>query len=353
MFLVSILKPKMIVELGTHFGESYSAFCQSVRELGLDTHCYAIDTWEGDPHSGYYGPEVLAGLREHNALFYESFSRLIQSTFDQALDHFADGTIDLLHIDAYHVYEAVKHDFESWLPKMSLNGVVLLHDINVREGDFGVRKFWDEVKSHYRHFEFIHGHGLGVLAVSPPGSRELQELLGATGEEAVRIRDFFFHLGNRLDLIFDNENKAHALKLQADRLAELTQVLDSLQADLERHLERHKHEMAEVEKRTESLSSQVKERERNLQIVSSELAEKKQAIRLFSRHLERQQQAVQYLSAQLEEKEDAVQFLKGQVSEKERLASSLSIRLAEKVSQIEQTKRLGIRKALAGWIGGR
>jgi predicted O-methyltransferase YrrM len=348
MFLVSILKPKMIVELGTHFGESYSAFCQSVKELGLDTHCYAIDTWEGDPHSGYYGPEVLAGLREHNALFYESFSRLIQSTFDQALDHFADGTIDLLHIDAYHVYEAVKHDFESWLPKMSLHGVVLLHDINVREGDFGVRRFWDEIKSQYRHFEFIHGHGLGVLAVSPPSSGELQELLGATGEEAVRIRDFFFHLGNRLDLIFDNENKAHALKLQADRLAELTQVLDSLQADLERR----KQEMAEAEQKTESLSAQVTERERNLQFVSSELEEKERAIRLFSRHLERQQQAVQYLSAQLEEKEDTVQFLKGQVSEKERLASSLSIRLAENVSQIELTKRLGLRKALAGWIGG-
>jgi O-antigen biosynthesis protein len=349
MFLVSILKPKMIVELGTHFGASYSAFCQAVRELDLDTHCYAIDTWEGDPHSGHYGPEVLAGLRQHNALFYESFSRLIQSTFDQALDHFADGTIDLLHIDAYHVYEAVKHDFESWLPKMNLNGVILLHDINVREGDFGVRRFWDEIKSQYQHFEFIHGHGLGVLAVCRVSSGELQELLGATGEEAVRIRDLFFHLGNRLDLIFDNENKAHTLSLQADQLAEQTQVLNSLQADLERH----KHLVAEVELETESLSAQAAERERNFQFVSSELAEKERAILLFSRHLERQQQAVQYLSAQVEEKQETARFLSGQVSEKERLASSLSIRLAEKEAPVEQTKRIGLRKSLAGWIGGR
>jgi len=349
MYLVSILKPGMIVELGTHYGESYNAFCQAVKELGLNTHCYAIDTWEGDPQSGLYGPEVLDGLSEHNALFYASFSRLIQSTFDQALDHFADGIIDLLHIDGYHVYEAVKHDFESWLPKMSSRGVILLHDINVREGDFGVRRLWDEIKTRYQHFEFIHGHGLGVLALCQVSSGEFQELLDATDEDAVTIRDFFFHLGNRLELKLANENKACTLRLQADQLAEQKKMSDSLRADLERY----QRLVAVLEQEAESLSAQAAERERTLQVVSSHLAERERAIGLFARHLERQQQAVQHLSSQLEEKEETVQFLSGQVSEKEHLASSLSISLAEKEAQVEQTKRLGLRKALTGWIGGR
>src|SRR6266568_8283876 len=64
MFLIDVLRPKVLVELGTYTGVSYAAFCQAVKELGLDTKCFAIDTWQGDPQGGYYGSEVLAELRQ-------------------------------------------------------------------------------------------------------------------------------------------------------------------------------------------------------------------------------------------------------------------------------------------------
>src|SRR5437660_1773574 len=88
MFVVDLLKPRTIVELGTHYGDSYCALCQAGHTLNLKTQCYAVDTWQGDQHVGPYGPEVLAHLRAHHDPLYSGFSRLIQSSFDQAAPYF-------------------------------------------------------------------------------------------------------------------------------------------------------------------------------------------------------------------------------------------------------------------------
>lgn len=199
MFLVDVLRPAVIVELGTQSGDSYCAFCQAVKALALDARCYAVDTWQGDPHAGFYGPEVLADLRAHHDPLYGAFSSLIEATFDEAVKRFPDGTIDLLHIDGYHTYEACKHDFETWLPKMSPRGVVLLHDIHSHQADFGVWRLWKELEGEYPHFEFTHGHGLGVLAVGKEYPAPFQELLRASPAEADQIRSFFAELGGKVE----------------------------------------------------------------------------------------------------------------------------------------------------------
>jgi hypothetical protein len=49
--LIDLLRPRILVELGTDSGNSYLAFCQAIRHLGAETHCTAIDSWEGDAHA--------------------------------------------------------------------------------------------------------------------------------------------------------------------------------------------------------------------------------------------------------------------------------------------------------------
>jgi len=198
--IMQMLKPKIFVELGTHKGDSYCAFCQAVNVLGLDTACYAVDTWEGDEHSGFYGSEILEELKAYHDLLYKGFSQLIQSRFEEALDYFSDGSIDLIHIDGCHTYDAIKHDFEAWLPKMSQHGVVLLHDINVHEREFGVWKFWEEVAEHYPCFEFKHGYGLGVLAVGAEVSEELLVFLNMEEKEVVATTKLYSYLGDKIAL---------------------------------------------------------------------------------------------------------------------------------------------------------
>jgi hypothetical protein len=97
-----------------HSGVSYSAFCDAVVRSGLDTRCYAVDTWLGDDHAKHHGEEVYLDFRRFHDSRYGAFSQLLRCTFDDALCYILDAGLDLLHIDSFHTYEAVKHDFESW-----------------------------------------------------------------------------------------------------------------------------------------------------------------------------------------------------------------------------------------------
>ncbi|WP_205028334.1 glycosyltransferase [Oleisolibacter albus] len=220
---IDALRPRLFVELGTHKGDSYSAFCQAVVAAESDTLCYAVDTWQGDPQAGLYGDEVLRDLEAYHTPRYDRFSTLIRSTFDEALSYFADGSIDLLHIDGLHTYEAVRHDFESWRPKLSGRGVVLFHDINVREREFGVWRFWDEVRQTCPGLGIPFGHGLGVLAVGPQVPPALARILDAPAEEQQGILQLFHRLGRGLAAEGDRvrlagERDAALVQLQTEAL---------------------------------------------------------------------------------------------------------------------------------------
>lgn len=176
-FLISAVRPKTIVELGVHTGESYFSFCQAVKYLSLDAKCYGIDSWQGDPHTGYYGDAVYQYLLAHEKEHYTGTSNLLKMMFDEAKEKFEDKSIDILHIDGYHTYEAVKHDFENWLPKVRENGIVLFHDTALKEREFGVWKLWEEISCLYPSVEFKFCNGLGCLVLDKERKTRISQLV--------------------------------------------------------------------------------------------------------------------------------------------------------------------------------
>ena len=214
--LVAAIRPSILVELGTHYGESYFGMCQAAQENALSCKCYAVDTWIGDAHTGPYDESIFEEVNEYNDANYASFSKLLRTTFDEAHASFGDQTVDLLHIDGLHTYEGVRHDFEKWWPKVRPGGVVLLHDTAARHADFGVWKLWEELARQLPHFEFTHSWGLGVLR-KPGGSENGSEFLRTLFSGSSPEQEFLRHYYSSQALVLERHVAPATLRLAQPR----------------------------------------------------------------------------------------------------------------------------------------
>ena len=154
----------------------------------------------------------------------------------------------------------MKHDFESWRPKLSDRAVVLIHDTNVLSEDFDVHRLFAELSEHYPRFEFLHGCGLGVLAVGPSAPAAVKSLCAINHPtDIAAVRERFSHLGSLWHLTTREMlarsdfqlvlAKEHRLKIEES--ATLRQQIEDLQRgieDLEQLRQRAAAEHSLVEK---------------------------------------------------------------------------------------------------------
>jgi glycosyltransferase involved in cell wall biosynthesis/uncharacterized protein YbaR (Trm112 family) len=233
-WIMRAARPRVMVELGTHHGVSYAAFCNAVVRCQLNTQCFAVDTWKGDAHTSRYDETVYQEFSAYHDQRFAAFSTLLRRTFDEALECIDNGSVDLLHIDGMHTYDAVQHDFNNWLPKLSDRGVVLFHDIDVHHDDFGVWRLWHELRQQHPHFEFHHCYGLGVLAVGKEAPEAVTELCAINDrEEGAALRGRVAVIGDRwigdirehdLHIRLAGEQQARAAAEAARGVAEAARV---------------------------------------------------------------------------------------------------------------------------------
>jgi GT2 family glycosyltransferase len=242
-YLVGAAKPRIFVELGTHKADSYSGFCQAVKTLNLGTRCFAVDTWQGDEHAGNYDDAIFNEVDAYNQEHFSEFSKLIRAKFEEAVGQFEDKSVDILHIDGLHTYEAVRHDFETWQSKLSDRAIVLFHDTQVRDGDFGVWKFWAELGERYLTKEFRHGHGLGVLAYGAQIAPGMQSFFAADERGWAHIERFFERLGlacSGVGAEFSLKGALQRLQHEYDHLlgvvGEQTKVMEGQNAEIEQFI---------------------------------------------------------------------------------------------------------------------
>jgi hypothetical protein len=250
--LFRLQSPRLFVELGVQNGASFIAACDAARRERLSCRLVGIDTWQGDANTGYYeGDKMLEELSGYVASQFAG-AELVRSTFAEARLAIAPLSIDLLHIDGLHSYEAVREDFETWRDALSERGVVLFHDTYVRERGFGVARFWNELKRAHRTIEFNHGYGLGVLFFGKELPRPLErfvQLMESNNEFACLTRSLYEEMGNTLpQRLFDREQGGAYpawTEFKAESLAEIAKLREENRA-MKQQLESYEVLVSEI-----------------------------------------------------------------------------------------------------------
>jgi cephalosporin hydroxylase len=165
--IVSQLKPKVVLEIGTAGGGTLFLF-----------------TRVADPEAKIISVDLPSGYPKWKMHLYKSFSRMNQKiylirgnshdpqTFEKVKIIIGDEWVDFLFIDGDHSYEGVKKDFEMYSKLVRKGGIVAFHDIVLYppSAKIEVSRFWNEIKHHYKYEEIVkdwnqNWGGIGILYI--------------------------------------------------------------------------------------------------------------------------------------------------------------------------------------------
>lgn len=250
---MNYVRPETVTELGSHYGCSAFTFAQAAKDFELDTKMFFVDTWQGDDFTKKYDNDVYTIFSNTVEKFYSNQNiNMLKMTFDEAVERFDDKSIDLLHIDGSHYYEDVKRDFETWLPKVKDNGIIMLHDVScdIVLGDvMGSYKYWLELKEKYEYtVDFDFSWGLGIIFLDKCRYEEFK----ASGV----IKEKYQRINNALDVEYKDQLRKNYFELK-DKQIYIDELLK--QKDLlNYHIEAYKKNNDEIKQQYEKEIDEIK-----------------------------------------------------------------------------------------------
>jgi predicted O-methyltransferase YrrM len=170
--LLQASAPKCSFEIGTNYGGTLLLLCAvsppKAKIISVDLP------------SGRFG----GGYPRRKIPLFRKFPRADQrlhliradshspETKERVLRILEGEPLDFLFIDGDHSYAGVQHDFEMYAPLVRSGGIVAFHDIVVHKPDTEcqVKKFWSEIKHHYRHREIIEDLNQGLAPFALTGA---------------------------------------------------------------------------------------------------------------------------------------------------------------------------------------
>lgn len=328
--LVHFTRPKRIVELGSQYGCSLFAFCQSVLDSQLDTQIHAVDFWSGDIGAGEDGETVLELVRKTAEEYFSSVDvRLHPMDFNEAVKMFEDGSIQMLHIDGGHTFEDVDNDFKTWLPKLDADGIILFHDI-YSTIDQGSCDRWKHLKETYKNwFEFSHSCGLGILF--PKGDYWYRKIQETDFEE--RCMDIYYYraLYEYTDIRYQELCRNYELRYEAvakqDRMIDERDKAIASQEKMIR--ERDKviaSQEAMIKERDRAIASQeamVKERDKAIASQEKMIQERDRAIASQEEMIQARDEAVKSEEAMIRARDEAIRSNESMIQERDSLIKKL------------------------------
>jgi predicted O-methyltransferase YrrM len=150
-FAINTPNGSTIVEVGSWKGRSSVFMADMIRNLNKNIKFYCVDTWEGSPEHVEYSDIVnhtLYDLFLDNTKNYKDIIIPMRKPSVEAAKDFANGSVDIVFIDACHEYECVKEDIAAWLPKVKRGGILAGHDYTWRN-DLPVKRAVDEMLSDF------------------------------------------------------------------------------------------------------------------------------------------------------------------------------------------------------------
>lgn len=178
--------PQLFVDMGFKVGAEIGVykgdFSKQFGNVGLKLFC--IDPWKN--YKDFYhnqGQKRLDFLYEHTkrALAEYPSIEIIRKTSMEAVEDFADESLDFVYIDANHEFRYIAEDISEWAKKVRKGGIVSGHDYFYIKSGTGA-DFW--------HVAYVLKAYIGALSIPNfylLGSKDIKP-----GEKRDRWRSWMF-----------------------------------------------------------------------------------------------------------------------------------------------------------------